>query len=266
MCSTSRSKLASVSDDVSVPVHRPKWQLASIAERDDGSTLALDRVSGHPAGLPQDRWPSCGVCNTPLGFVGQWSHDATRMDLGKQGRVLYAFLCLNPRTSQLCGLGPAPGQGPTEAVVVVDAVDADRATVTIPPGATTPAPPAPALVATGWDADVERCAPEALEPLLYGFNEAVHEWPGGQGPIAAARGSKCGGLPQWLQDPFFQSRGNPRRHRCVAQWDSYDRTHSTDSSDSSDKRVMGSLGSGMLYLLRDTEAAEPAFSLYFIRR
>ncbi len=56
-------------------------------------TELVEKFGGLPYGLPPDKWPVCGECGLPLSHLFTLKHDAERLDLGKNGRVLMAFMC-----------------------------------------------------------------------------------------------------------------------------------------------------------------------------
>jgi hypothetical protein len=49
--------------------------------------------------LPNDKWPICRQCNTPMPLFAHLQHHPERMDLGMDGRVLYLFIC---NTDHVC--------------------------------------------------------------------------------------------------------------------------------------------------------------------
>ncbi|MEL0623595.1 hypothetical protein V6238_10890 [Marinomonas arenicola] len=52
-----------------------------------------DKFGGLPWGLEGSRWPSCSECKKPQSFLAQFQHDSKRLNLGKDGRVVYIFQC-----------------------------------------------------------------------------------------------------------------------------------------------------------------------------
>ncbi len=59
-----------------------------------------DKFGGLPRGLPDGAWPLCKMCGKPMSFLAQFKHHQDRLDLGKEGRVLFLFLCDRP--AKLC--------------------------------------------------------------------------------------------------------------------------------------------------------------------
>lgn len=52
-----------------------------------------DKFGGLPWGLPVERWPYCKACSKPQSLLAQLTHHPTRLDLGREGRVLFVFQC-----------------------------------------------------------------------------------------------------------------------------------------------------------------------------
>jgi hypothetical protein len=72
-----------------------KYYIPDIDIAQAGSLL-YEKLGGAPVGLPPDRWPACQCCGKPQGLIAQFRHDAQRLSLGREGRVLYVFQCNNP--------------------------------------------------------------------------------------------------------------------------------------------------------------------------
>jgi len=185
--------------------------------------IGLDRVSGLPWGLRKGAWPSCGVCSVPLAFIGQLAHAPGRIDLGREGRLLYAFLCKNLDTMLECGLS-AGVPGNTDRAHAIVTVDDAEPTESEPPDGLLDH--APALVVTEWSMRQEDVPDAALEPLLYGLNQQRSDWPEvwKTHEIPPLRGTKIGGIPAWVQDPIMNDMlPDPHHFRYVAQWSDQER-------------------------------------------
>jgi len=52
-----------------------------------------DKYGGLPWGLDSSRWPTCNECQKSQSFLAQLMHNPERVDLGKEGRVLFVFQC-----------------------------------------------------------------------------------------------------------------------------------------------------------------------------
>lgn len=88
--------------DVRVPIERPaKPTLASVAGRLFGGRVEVhapapgssERLGGVPAGLLPDQWPRCRDCGKSQSLLAQLDHHPDRLDLGREGRVLFIFQC-----------------------------------------------------------------------------------------------------------------------------------------------------------------------------
>jgi hypothetical protein len=52
-----------------------------------------EKLGGLPWGLPEERWPTCSDCGKHQSLLAQFVHDPARLDLGREGRVLFVFQC-----------------------------------------------------------------------------------------------------------------------------------------------------------------------------
>lgn len=52
-----------------------------------------EKLGGLPFGLPAEMYPICKGCGNPMIFLAQFVHDKNRLDLGKDRRILYIFVC-----------------------------------------------------------------------------------------------------------------------------------------------------------------------------
>jgi hypothetical protein len=72
-------------------------ELAPSAELPAQSSLE-EKFGGMPWGLPSDRWPLCARCGAPQTLLAQLRHRHGRLDLAKEGRVLFLFECNDDST------------------------------------------------------------------------------------------------------------------------------------------------------------------------
>lgn len=56
-----------------------------------------EKLGGLPYGLPIEKWPICGECNIPLALLAEFVHHDERLNLGREGRVIFVFQCNNNR-------------------------------------------------------------------------------------------------------------------------------------------------------------------------
>lgn len=52
-----------------------------------------EKLGGIPWGLPAELWPMCGQCGKPQSLLAQFVHHRERLNLGREGRSLFVFLC-----------------------------------------------------------------------------------------------------------------------------------------------------------------------------
>jgi hypothetical protein len=177
------------------------------------------------------------------------------------GRVLYAFLCKNPKTLLKCGLsaGVAGNDDGAHAVVIVPV--AKRPEAPTEPPQPLPHAAKPGLVALSWTRGTESVANEvARDALIYGLHSTRPDWPEGTHEESGDKQlgtTKIGGRPAWIQDPWFQSdRADGMRWRYVAQW--------SDAVEVDGKRTFTTLDVGRLYLIERTTSGR--FDLVYFAR
>src|SRR5262249_28878341 len=78
---------------VMMKIHIPKFAFRHTQDAENRDTTIA--FGGLPVGLPEEKWPVCSECETPLSFLFQMQHHPERLPLGKEGRILYLFQCEN---------------------------------------------------------------------------------------------------------------------------------------------------------------------------
>jgi len=53
----------------------------------------VEKLGGRPWGLEPSRWPLCKECGKSQSFIAQFAHHPTRIDLGRDKRMLFVFQC-----------------------------------------------------------------------------------------------------------------------------------------------------------------------------
>lgn len=53
----------------------------------------IERIGGLPWGLPAHHWPTCTECGRHQSLLAQFTHHNDRLNLGRDGRVLFIFQC-----------------------------------------------------------------------------------------------------------------------------------------------------------------------------
>ncbi|HWA90437.1 MAG TPA: hypothetical protein VG889_10400 [Rhizomicrobium sp.] len=76
-----------------VPALKPEPQPPLLARVFGRGERATDRLGGVPVGLPTSRWPKCAECGKSQSLLAQFRHQPGRLDLGRDGRMLFAFQC-----------------------------------------------------------------------------------------------------------------------------------------------------------------------------
>lgn len=61
-----------------------------------------EKLGGLPFGLPTENYPVCKECGNPMSLLVQLFHHYERLNLGKNGRVLFIFQCNNLKKFSLC--------------------------------------------------------------------------------------------------------------------------------------------------------------------
>ncbi len=56
-----------------------------------------DKFGGRPWSLPRERWPTCAECGHAMALLAELGHATSRLDLGREGRVLFMFRCSSTR-------------------------------------------------------------------------------------------------------------------------------------------------------------------------
>jgi len=150
-----------------LPVSRPNWELSLAVESRAAPLPILNRMSGAPLGLPDDRWPFCEICARAMSFIGQL--DASVLRPGGAGGapfVVFAFLCTNPETSGECHMyALEPRQQKNGRIVMAEAAAPFRF-ASAP--ASLPARPYPGLVATSFTQGDDEVDDADVDFLLYG--------------------------------------------------------------------------------------------------
>jgi hypothetical protein len=150
-----------------------------------------EQLGGVPWGLPIDRWPLCKECSSPMTFLAQLRHHPVRLNLGKEGRILYLFLCLNPSAS--CDFWDP--EGGSNAVVILEKTELVN-------GITNPPESVPQILV---DFQIIRweLTDDEIPPGLYSDFFDYKQWD--QLPYELREElqweTRFGGTPGWVQGP-----------------------------------------------------------------
>ena len=66
------------------------------AKEFNAQAALMEKFGGLPFGLRTEMYPICGKCENPMSLLAQLIHEKERLDLGKEGRVLFVFQCSSP--------------------------------------------------------------------------------------------------------------------------------------------------------------------------
>lgn len=91
-----------------------------------------EKFGGLPFGLPTENYPVCKECGNPLALLAQLFHQSKRLDLGKDGRVLFIFQCNNMKNYSLCSTWDQ--NSGANACFIVEPEDLTAQTENIPDG------------------------------------------------------------------------------------------------------------------------------------
>lgn len=177
-----------------------------------------DRFGGQPWGLHNDLWPRCNDCGGSQSFLAQFQHDPVRLDLGREGRMMYVFQC--NRDPGMCATWEG-GSG-ANACFVVEPGDQLQGFSALP----VDQPPAEneALVA-GWlerDSRLPTNIAEAFfsDEQYFALDESLVQ--------SVTQSTRLGGVPAWIQSPS-EAPGAAEGWRFVGQLDSTHSFHSAPS-------------------------------------
>jgi hypothetical protein len=151
----------------------------------------IEKFGGMPFGLRADAWPRCAVCSKSQSPLAQFSHHPERLDLGRDGRVLFVFQCNHD--PGMCSTWEAFSGGNRCVIVEPEEV---LSTPTLPPD---DAPPLDTCVhVAGW---IARDDPLTVsDAAAYAIPAAF--WARHKTDLKTVTWStRFGSVPRWLQDP-----------------------------------------------------------------
>ncbi len=149
-----------------------------------------DKLGGNPWGLPTAQWPVCSECDEAMAFVAQFSHHKDRLDLGRDGRVVFVFQCHNYDT--VCDTWD-PSGGANAAFIVEPETLNDAPTA--PPGELFYVLPEARVIE--WMEKQDQVTPEQLP--LFNDDEYLDIDEDVLHSIPAL--TKLGSAPSWIQYP-----------------------------------------------------------------
>lgn len=175
-----------------------------------GTQIGLqDKFGGVPWGLRSSMWPVCKECGKPQSLLAQLAHDDDRLDLGRDGRVLFVFQCAHD--PGMCATWE--GNSGANACFVCEAEDLTEGR-TDPPSVRNPEDNEVRVI--GWRPRLDSVSAE-LAPSF--FDEArFFELPAAV-LESITFSTRTGSVPRWLQSPA-EAPNRAEGWRFIAQLDS----------------------------------------------
>jgi hypothetical protein len=169
-----------------------------------------EKLGGRPEGLPPSLWPACAECGGPMSLIGQFEHHGERLDLGREERRLFVFMCDNdPGT---CATWEA--NSGANACLVVEPEQAGTEAAEAP----RPAPVWNEAIIVGWT-ERDDGIDESLRPRFFSDSDyyGSTDRPGIDHEVAerVPMATKFGSVPLWLQS----SEEGPADHDFIGQID-----------------------------------------------
>ena len=163
-------------------------------------TTFINRFGGLPWGLPIEKYPTCRGCGRPLRLLLQLRHDPLRLNLGREGRALFAFQC-DEVTCHLFGTGAKEGG---DLAIVLESSELVDGLPIPPPALTRWFVPVHVI---GWDERKELVTPEEHDLILHG-ELSQFDLPDNKSESIREH-EKLGGTPSWGQPgpPFKRGDG-----------------------------------------------------------
>jgi len=179
------------------------------AEELGTQTAIQDKFGGLPWGLPNSRWPLCKDCGKPQSLLAQLGHDRDRLNLGRDGRVLFIFQCAHD--PGLCATWD--GHSGANACFVCEPEDLMEGTTSAPRDANLPDHE---VRVVGWERRMDLVSADVVpaffdERRMNALPDAVRE--------SVTFSTRAGGVPQWKQSPA-EAPNRSAGWRFAAQLDS----------------------------------------------
>jgi len=149
----------------------------------------VERLGGVPFGLPLEKWPKCAECGGSQTLLAEFRHDPERLNLGREGRVLFVFQCAHD--PGMCATWEA-FSGANACFVLEPEELGDRET---PAPADRP-PEDPGVAITAWQARDDEVA--AADAPAY-FEERAYNALGEAGWRKPTFSTRLGSVPTWIQ-------------------------------------------------------------------
>lgn len=179
------------------------------AEELGTETARQDKFGGLPWGLPDSKWPLCKDCGRPQSLLAQLSHDDDRLDLGRDGRVLFVFQCAHD--PGMCATWD--GSSGANACFVCEPEELTRS-LSAAPSVANPADHEVRVL--GWERRTDSVSADLAsaffdDALFFELPDVVRE--------SVTFSTRVGSVPKWLQSPA-EAPSAAAGWRFVAQLDS----------------------------------------------
>lgn len=159
-------------------------------------TQLNEKIGGLPWGLPVAKWPLCRQCGNPQTHLATFTHNAERLDLGAEGRVVMIFQCGHSPNETDCATYAADSGA--NAVVFLDAHELGN-TLTEPPSPGVPKEIEIHII--GWIEQHDLVTAE-LEASLYKTDGYWEFHDAHEAEIdSIGYDAKLGSIPAWIQGP-----------------------------------------------------------------
>lgn len=148
-----------------------------------------ERLGGVPWGLPERLWPRCKNCSGPQSLLAQFSHSYGRLDLGREGRVLFVFQCN-------CDPGMCDTWEAFSGANACFVLEPEQLQTGDTPSPTDDPPLDNAVVIVGW---IERDDGLPSDLISHFRNDAEHLALPEEIHAKVTWGTRVGGFPKWMQ-------------------------------------------------------------------
>jgi len=157
----------------------------------DDRSLPGEKLGGRPEGLPRNAWPKCKECGKSQSLLAQFRHHPMRLDLGREGRVLFVFQCAH--RPGLCSTWEG-GSG-ANACFVIEPEELTQNTSEQP--SDTP-PEDNEVCIVRWHARDDRLPAGLIQSF---FDDEKHDALSDRIRDAVTWNTRLGGFPSWIQNP-----------------------------------------------------------------
>ena len=224
-----------------------------------------DKLGGLPWGLPPNLWPTCRECGKSQSLLAQLLHHPTRLDLGREGRMLSVFQCNHD--PGMCATWER--EAGANACLITEPEDMLDGPAGLPQDS--PSIEQEARI-VGWSERDDGIAEQSVQQF-YDAN-VFFEIPEDEA-AKPTWSTRLGGVPRWLQSPdeapaddwtfvgqldstysFFQAPASPGKSGVVVDVDQWEgRTHYCEGPNFGD--------GGIAYIFTRNSSTKPEGVLFW---